>query len=153
MPSWVDPAPASANRGAWAHDMQPQKVPVHAHSKFPYMSQDSSPPFQFNRPLIGPPGLFPRRDPLGEPPAIAPGSLEHMQMLSKIAELQQQLNEQQKLLEVATQGSGCPTIQAVPEMQVVKGKGKGSGGYHRSVPQGPELGLQKKGPNMVKDNN
>merc|ERR1719421_2059232 len=90
------------------------------------MSQDSFPPFRFNRPIMGPPSLLPRQDPLGEPPAIAPGSLEHMQMLSKIAELQQQLNEQQKLLEAATQGSGCPTIQA-PLEQVEHGQGKGSG--------------------------
>jgi len=154
MPSWVDPAPASANRGAWAHDMQPQKVPVHAHSKFPYMSQDSSPPFQFNRPLMGPPGLFPRQDPLGEPPAIAPGSLEHMQMLSKIAELQQQLNEQQKLLEAATQGSGCPTIQAIPE-QVQHGKGKGAAaGYPRGIMPSMPHGLEhqkNKGSHMAKD--
>merc|ERR1719161_2865248 len=89
------------------------------------MSQDSSPSFRFARPSMAPPSLFPRQDPLGEPPAIAPGSLGHMQMLSKIAELQQQLNEQQKLLEAATQGSGCPMIQAIPE-QVQHGKGKGA---------------------------
>merc|ERR1719161_53062 len=117
------------------------------------MSQDSSPSFRFARPSMAPPSLFPRQDPLGEPPAIAPGSLEHMQMLSKIAELQQQLNEQQKLLEAATQGSGCPTIQAIPE-QVQHGKGKGSGGYARgamvTMPHGLEH--QKKGSHMAKDN-
>jgi len=141
-------------------NMQPQKVPVmgghrtpgglQSHglgSRLPYLGQDSfPPPFPPNLSAMANPGI------LGENAAVAPGSLEHMQMLSKIAELQQQLNEQQKLLEVATQGSGCPTIQAVPEMQVVKGKGKGSGGYHRSLPQGPETGLPKKGSNMAKDN-
>merc|ERR1719316_2035332 len=39
-------------------------------------------------------------------------------------------------------------------MQVVQGKGKGSGGYHRSLPPGVEpAGLPKKGPSMPKDNN
>jgi len=173
MHAWtMDGAPQAASANLKPDNMQPQKVPVmgshrtpgglQSHglgSRLPYLGQDSFPP-----PF--PPDLSAMVNPgaPGEHPAVAPsaasvltqltpGSLEHMQMLSKIAELQQQLNEQQKLLEVATQGSGCPTIQAVPEMQVVKGKGKGSGGYHRSVPQGPELGLQKKGPNMVKDNN
>jgi hypothetical protein len=92
---------------------------------------------------------------MGESPAIAPGSLEHMQMLSKVAELQQQLNEQQKLLEAATQGSGCLTIQAIPE-QVQHGKGKGAaaGSPRVVVPPMPHGSWHQKknGSHMAKAN-
>jgi hypothetical protein len=56
-----------------------------------------------------------------------------MQMLSKIAELQQQLSEQQKLLESATRGSFCPRIQAIQE-QDQHGKGKGAAAEYLRAP-------------------
>jgi hypothetical protein len=90
-----------------------------------------------------------------------------MQMLSKISELQQQLNEQQKLLEAATQGSGCPSIQAgVKDLHTGpmahQGKNKGPGGYPRGpampmpgvMPDSCVVGPPKNrgGTNMAKDN-
>jgi hypothetical protein len=185
-------APQSMN------DMQPQKVPVmgsHAQGGLrhvppanmqpAYMTQDGfTPP-----PMPSEPMLANASNPMFLPPAqgralqaLAPGSLEHMQMLSKIAELQQQLNAQQKLLEAATQGSGCPSIQADAAGQLLYhqskgGKGPpgvmgisnqrmpstpGSGGYpkggHNAAPMlgamPDSAGLQKnKGSNLPKDNN
>eukprot|EP00746_Dinoflagellata_sp_MGD_P016363 gnl/MRDRNA2_/MRDRNA2_136916_c0_seq1.p1 gnl/MRDRNA2_/MRDRNA2_136916_c0~~gnl/MRDRNA2_/MRDRNA2_136916_c0_seq1.p1 ORF type:complete len:500 (+),score=107.06 gnl/MRDRNA2_/MRDRNA2_136916_c0_seq1:94-1593(+) len=165
MPQWADPErTSSANLASRAQNMQPQKVPIMGSGRpgggfRPYMSQESCPPpFQFEQPMMAPgliASLFPNDNHgHGDVPAIAPGSVEHMQMLSKIAELQQQLNEQQKLLEAATQGSGCPSIQAIPE-QVQR---KGASGYPRG-PNGP-MGnmhhpaehLKPKGPHMAKDN-
>jgi hypothetical protein len=162
MPPWADAdRTPPGNLASRAQNMQPQKVPVMGSNRpggfSPYMSQEGSPmspsPFHFDQPMMAMPSLFglDSRGPPGESPAIAPGSLEHMQMLSKIAELQQQLNEQQKLLEAATAGSGCPTIQAIPE-QVQR---KGGGGYPRgpmgAMAAGPEH-LKTKGSHIAKDN-
>merc|ERR1719161_2581304 len=65
-------------------------------------------------------------------------------MISKIAQLQQQLNEQQKLLEAATQVSGCPSIHTGwkgvhmgPLVQHCKGKGPGD---YRMLQPGSNLG-------------